>query len=102
MRCHDESETPIWIRHQPDFETREPNLCAGCTNAVMDRSHKEFWVNRYVGYAVSLAVEQKQRGGVAPEQRVIEFRANQALAILKKLGANMSEVNSKLTLELEK
>lgn len=102
MRCHDETETPIWVRHQPNFETREPSLCAGCANAVMDRSHKEFWFNRYVGYALSLAVEQEQRGGLAPELRVIEFRASQALAILKKLGVDMEEVDSRLAREVEK
>lgn len=102
MRCHDETETPIWVRHHPNFETREPSLCAGCANAVMDRSHKEFWVSRYVGYALSLEVEKRQRGNVAPEQRVIEFRAAQALAILKKLSVSVEELDSRLTLELEK
>lgn len=102
MRCHDETETPIWVRHQPNLETREPSLCAGCANAVMDRSHKDFWVNRYVGYALSLAVERKQRGSLAPELRVIEFRANQALAILEKLGVDIKEIGAKLARELEK
>lgn len=102
MRCHDEAETPIWVRHYPNFETREPSLCAGCANAVMDQSHKEFWVSRYVGYALSLEVEKRKRENVAPEHRVIEFRAAQALAILKKLSVSVEELDSRLTLELEK
>lgn len=90
MRCHDESETPIWIRHEPDTTTREPSLCAGCANALMDKSHQEFWIERHVGYAVAVAVEKKLRGGVPTELRVIEFRALQSLAILKKMGADLS------------
>lgn len=92
MRCHDESETPIWIRHEPDTTTREPSLCAGCANAVMDKSHEEFWIERHVGYAVTLALEKKLRGSVLSELRVIEFRALQSFAILKKMGADLSLV----------
>lgn len=100
MRCHDAAGTPVWIRKEPNSATREPNLCAGCACAVMDKSHEPFWSDRYVDSAVTI----KFAGAVGIEQgyfREIRFRADQARSILKKFGADLEELDAQVRLLME-
>jgi len=100
MRCHDTVSTPIWIRQAPNNATREPNLCAGCACAVMDKSHEPFWSERY------MENEKTIRKARANELelgyfREVRFRAEQAKSILKKFGANLSVLNARIISDLE-
>jgi hypothetical protein len=100
MRCHDASNTPVWLRKAPNTATREPSVCAGCACAIMDKSHEPFWSDRYVGCEVS--VRQAQAAG-APSHpfREIHFRADQARGILKKFGADLDALDARVALIME-
>lgn len=95
MRCHDASNTPVWLRKAPNTATREPSVCAGCACAIMDKSHQPFWSDRYVGCEVS--VRQAETSGAPSEAfREIRFRADQARSILKKFGADLNVLNARV------
>lgn len=100
MRCHDASNTPIWLRAAPNPMTREPSLCAGCSCAIMDKSHESFWSDRYVGYEVSLR-QAKSTGAPSGPFREIRFRADQARTILKKLGAELVVLDARVASTLK-
>lgn len=102
MRCHESTQTPIWIRNEPNVFTREPSLCAGCGNAVMDKTQSGFWEDRYMEYMAAMEMQKLRDGRPLPEMRVIEFRANQSRAILKKLGVDMEALAKRLALRLVK
>lgn len=100
MRCHDAAGTPVWIRKEPNNATREPNLCAGCACAVMDKSHESFWSDRYVDSEVTIRIARAP--GIALGYfREIRFRADQAKNILKKFGANLEEMEARIASCLE-
>jgi integrase len=100
MRCHDAAGTPVWIRREPNTATREPNLCAGCASAVMDKSHEPFWSDRYVQSSVT--VKQANAAGIEMGPfREIQFRADQARGILKKFGADLKALDARIALALE-
>lgn len=93
MRCHDMSNTPVWLRNAPNTATREPGMCAGCSCAIMDKSHEPFWSNRYVECEVSVRQAQITDSDSGPF-REIQFRADQARGILKKFGANLDSLDA--------
>jgi integrase len=93
MRCHDASNTPVWLRKAPNTETREPSVCAGCSCAIMDKSHEPFWSDRYVGCEVSVR-QAEVSGAHSGPFREIRFRADQARGILKKFGADLDALDA--------
>ncbi|OEZ54214.1 hypothetical protein DUGA6_58490 [Duganella sp. HH105] len=93
---HDVSKTPIWLRKAPNTSTREPSVCAGCACAVMDRSHEEFWSERFVRCKVSVLQAERTGLHLAPF-REIHFRSDQARSILKKFGANLEALDARVT-----
>lgn len=95
MRCHDAAGTPTWIRHEPNFQMREPGLCAGCSSGIMDYSHEPFWSERYVSNKVS--ERQGELLGLEREFRVIKERSIQAGKVLLSFGVNLHELD--LTVE---
>lgn len=95
MRCHEAARTPVWIRKEPNTATREPNLCAGCACAVMDKSHEPFWADRYVESEVAI-ITARAAGRELGSFREIQFRADQAKSILKKFGANLEELDARV------
>jgi integrase len=100
MRCHDASNTPVWLRKAPNTATREPSVCAGCACAIMDSSHEPFWSDRYVGCEVS--VRQAEAAGAPSDPfREIRFRADQARGILKKFGADLDALDARVTSIME-
>ncbi len=100
MRCHDASNTPVWLRRAPNTATREPSVCAGCACAIMDKSHEPFWSNRYVDCEVS--VRQATAAGAHSGQfREIRFRAEQARGILKRFGANLDALDARVVSIME-
>ena len=100
MRCHEASETPVWVRIEPNASTREPSVCAGCASAVMDKSHQVFWSNRYIDSQISLRIAKLNRSS-SSSFREIEFRADQARAILKKFGADVDELEQHISATME-
>lgn len=96
MRCHDASDTPVWLRKAPNTATREPSVCAGCACAIMDRSHEQFWSDRYVGCEVAARVAEAAGSHPGPF-REIRFRADQARGILKKFGADLDALDTRVT-----
>ena len=88
MRCHDVSKTPVWVRWVPNAGTRTPSLCAGCACAIMDKSHEQFWSDRYIASQLSLAAAEMV-GVPSDSFREVRFRADQARGILKKFGADI-------------
>ncbi|MDR7049198.1 hypothetical protein J2X54_001646 [Duganella sp. 3397] len=100
MRCHDVSKTPIWVRWAPNTSTRTPGLCAGCACAIMDKSHEKFWSDRYTESQRSLFAA-KNIGIAHGSFREIRFRAEQARAILKRFGADISALDQVALARLE-
>jgi integrase len=95
MRCHNASNTPVWLRKAPNTATREPNVCAGCACAIMDKSHEPFWTERYVD-CVGALKQAEAAGADACSFREIRFRADQARGILKKFGADLDSLDSRV------
>lgn len=95
MRCHDSADTPIWLRNAPETSKREPNLCAGCACAIMDKTHESFWKDRYIACSLSIRINEALNNDMTGH-RVIRFRANQAASILKKFGADLSELDVRI------
>ncbi|WP_374359905.1 integrase [Pseudoduganella danionis] len=100
MRCHDASNTPIWLRKAPNTATREPSVCAGCACAIMDKSHEPFWSDRYVGCEVSVR-QAEAAGAHSGPFREIRFRADQARGILKKFGADLDALDARVVVIME-
>lgn len=101
MRCHEKDCTPMGLRLTPNYETREPSLCAGCDNFVLDYRHLPFWKNRYLQNWI--AYKQAERRGETNkgEFRVLLDRAMQAGKLLKKAGADMKALERHLKKALE-
>ena len=93
MRCHDASNTPVWLRNALNSATREPSLCAGCTCAIMDKSHEPFCFDRYVGCEMSIR-QAEAAGAHSGPFRDVRFRTDQARSILKKLGADLDALDA--------
>lgn len=100
MRCHDASNTPVWLRKAPNTATREPSVCAGCACAIMDKSHEPFWSERYVGCEVSVR-QAEAAGAQSGPFREIRFRADQARGILKKFGADLDALDGRVAWIME-
>lgn len=79
-RCHKISGTSSWLNQQPNYHTREPSVCVGCSCFVVDSDHIEFWERRYKDNIS--AVEAAKKLGKESEFRVIAERASQAYAVL--------------------
>jgi hypothetical protein len=99
MRCNDAAGTPGWIRSSPNFAYREPTLCAGCSCAIMDKSHEVFWTERYVKNRLTL--HNVERLGISQNLRVIRDRATQAEKVLKKFGAKVELLDDQITRMLD-
>lgn len=84
MRCHLVAGTRPGQSRQPNFATREPSLCAGCANFVLDSRHRQFWIDRYVENSVAYGKAQALK--LAGAWRLPGDRADQARALLKLMG----------------
>lgn len=88
MRCHNAVNTPIWIRKNPNYPTREPSLCAGCDCAIMDKSHEQFWKDRYRENSMAIKEINASNRNLS-SFREIKFRADQAKGVLRKFGSDI-------------
>ncbi len=99
MRCHNEVDTPLVLRVQPNSATRQPSLCAGCECFVLDSRHAPFWEDRYLQNWI--AYKRAERMGVIGQFRVIKDRAVQAGKLLKKVGIKIELLDQKVDLALK-
>lgn len=81
----------------PNYSTREPGVCAGCSCFLIDARHIPFWESRYLENEVAYR-EAKARGDEASFRRVRD-RAAQARAFLHHVGADLAELKRRVDQE---
>lgn len=86
MRCHQIAGTQPNFAREPNYATREPSVCAGCSCFALDGRHVEFWKARYARYW--LAWKEAQSNGQTEGFRVVKERALQSRALLHALGVD--------------
>jgi hypothetical protein len=99
MRCHDEAETSLLLRKQPNSRTRQPSLCVGCGCFVLDARHADFWAARYLDNWV--AYKRAERSADVSGYKVIKERAIQAGKLLKKIGFDIVQLDRQTDSRLE-
>ncbi|WOD16955.1 hypothetical protein [Paraburkholderia kirstenboschensis] len=85
--CHKVAGTLHWSVKEPNYRTREPDLCAGCACFGIDREHSDFWIDRYVENAT--AWRDAKQSELSAGFRVIRRRAEVAENILRLLGIEL-------------
>jgi hypothetical protein len=81
--CQLAAGTAHWSNTAPNFERREPSLCASCSVFGVDTDHSDFWVNRYIEN--STAWLQAKKRGLSKGFRVMQERASTAANMLRVL-----------------
>ncbi|MFX4088718.1 hypothetical protein ACKU27_26900 [Sphingobium yanoikuyae] len=97
MRCHQLAGTSSWLNKEPNYETREPGVCAGCASFVIDSKHRTFWEDRFL--ANMTAFRAAVRAGNGDTFRVIGDRAAQARALLVAIGADIGALEARVDME---
>lgn len=92
MECHKLASTVSWRNKAPNFVTRSAQVCSGCSCYLISRQNIPFWSERYVESAVT--VIQGERIGIAGQFTVVKKRRDQALSILKHIGAEITELDA--------
>ncbi|GAA4255508.1 hypothetical protein GBZ26_06045 [Azospirillum formosense] len=107
MACHEVGGTidiARWShRLTPNWKTRRPSLCAGCKSFAIARKHLPYWESRYIDNAAQLRIfEALGHAGplVAGANELTRAQAQQALAICRKLGADLEDLERRLMAEL--
>jgi hypothetical protein len=90
MRCHDVAGTISWLNKEPNYATRDPSICAGCSCFILDARHMGFWEDRF--RQNWLRWQQAELMGFAEQFRVIRERAYQAKALLMRIGVDVNEL----------
>lgn len=88
--CHKRANTVHWANKAPNYEYREPSVCAGCYLFLAGEETGDYWTNRYIDNKVSW--EQANAQGRGNEFRVARVRADQAKSYLVSLGLEIPEV----------
>lgn len=86
-RCQGVAGSAKWDNPKPNFSTREPSLCLGCSCFAVDPEHVDFWQRREKNYR--LIYQEAEKAGRHEEIPVAKARANQAsqvLSVITKLG----------------
>ena len=99
MRCHEVAGTTSWLNREPNYATRDPSVCAGCSCFVLDARHKGFWDDRYIQNWLSY--RHAERVGVPGEFRVIRERAYQAKALLSRIGFDTASLDEQVEAKLK-
>lgn len=94
MRCHELAGTVSWLNREPNYDTREPNVCAGCCCFLIDKRNIGFWRDRYIQNRTSFLLAKMR--GEENQFRVVRERARQARILLSKLGVDVSEIDEGL------
>lgn len=99
MRCHELAGTVSWLNKEPNYDTREPNVCAGCFCFLIDKRNVGFWHDRYIQNRTSFL--QAKARGEEKEFRVVRERARQARVLLIKLEVDVAEIDRALDAEIK-
>lgn len=107
MACHDAGGTTDIARWEhsltPNYDTRHPSLCAGCACFAISRRHLQYWETRYIDNAAQLQVFELL-GLTGPlvdgSLTLTQAQAQQSLAICRKLGSDMADLESRLQIEV--
>ncbi|MBS1866803.1 MAG: hypothetical protein JSS69_12890 [Acidobacteria bacterium] len=95
MECWNRAGLRPIGRLEPNYETREASLCAGCSCFLMHESHIPFWRDRYVESEVSL--RQAMRHGLdGPHLREVRRRMEQAKKLLADGRDNMNKLEDEI------
>lgn len=107
MSCHEVGGTADMVRWEPrltpNYDTRQPSLCAGCACFAIARRHRPYWETRYIDNAAQLRVfEVLGHVGTLVDGYLLlaQAQANQSLAICRKLGSDMDELERRLAAEV--
>lgn len=98
MRCHDLAGTASWLNREPNYATREPTVCAGCSCFIVDARHRDFWEMRYVENWTSY--RKAERLGIQGEFRVVRERAYQAKALLRRIGVDTESLDAQVEVRM--
>lgn len=96
MRCHEVAGTTDWMAREPNYQTREAALCAGCPCFVLDAQHKPFWRERYIANRTTELAYTKLK----IDCRAIRARADQARNFLKRLGEEIGALDETVAARL--
>jgi len=99
MRCHDLAGTASWLNREPNYSTRQPSVCAGCSCFILDSRHRGFWEMRYVENWV--AYKNAERCGIGGQFRVVRDRASQAAVLLTRIGVDIRPLEARVDQRLE-
>jgi hypothetical protein len=107
MACHEvggTADVAQWEpRLTPNYETRQPSLCAGCARFAIATRHRPYWELRYIDNAAQLRVAEAlgQNGPLIDGYLLLsQAHAQQSLAICRKLGSDMDELKCRLAAEV--
>ena len=108
MSCHEVGGTADVARWEPrltpNYDTRQPGLCAGCACFAIARRHRPYWEKRYIDNAAQLRVFEAL-GHVGPlvdgYLLLAQAQAQQSLAICRKLGSDIDELEHRLMAEVK-
>jgi hypothetical protein len=82
-------------RLEPNYETREASLCAGCSCFLMHHDHVPFWRDRFVDSEVSLR-QATQLGIDGPYLREVRRRGEQARKLLADAGLSVAMMEDQI------
>lgn len=107
MACHEVGGTADVARWEsrltPNYETRQPSLCAGCACFAIARRHRPYWESRYIDNAAQVrAFETLGHNGSLVDGYLLltQTQAQQSLAICRRLGSDMDELEHRLAAEV--
>jgi hypothetical protein len=98
MRCHEIASRTSWLNKEPNYATRDPSVCAGCSCFILDARHKGFWEDRFK--QSWFIWQQAERMGFSEQFRVIRERAFQAKALLMRIGVDVNELERQVEAEM--
>ncbi|MBL4717588.1 MAG: hypothetical protein JKZ02_03905 [Erythrobacter sp.] len=107
MACHEAGGTSDIARWEPrltpNYETRQPSLCAGCACFAIAQRHLPYWEIRYIDNAAQIRLFEAQgRSGPFEDGaiNIAKAQAQQAWAICRKLGSDVDELERRLAAEV--
>lgn len=84
---------------QPNYDVREPGLCAGCAAFWMDARHIPTWEERFIENEI--AFRRGEALGQAASFRRVKERARQARNLLTYIGHNLAVAEERIRAGLE-
>ena len=100
MECWKRADARPLGHTEPNYEVRNPGLCAGCQAFWMDARHMPHWEDRYVQNEVAARLGEKM--GRPGSFRRIQQRAHQARNLLRHLDFDLSNADEAIEREVAK